>query len=483
MDATAVLSRLEATRNGTRLLEIAAALREAGGRVVLVGGAVRDGLLGLPVKDLDVEVFDLEHELLAGVLAGFGEVLSIGQAFGVLVVRGLSIDFSLPRRDSKVAPGHRGFEVEFDPQLPFDEASRRRDLTINSMGIELATGKLLDPHRGRADLEAEVLRATDPSSFGEDPLRALRVAQMAARFCMTVDPNLIELCATLDLSELPGERLYEEFRKLLLKGREPSRGLSFLRESRLLHHFPELEALIDVPQDPIWHPEGDVWLHTLMAIDSAARLRELGLGLGLGSESRSESESIEDVAFMFAVLCHDFGKPTTTAKIDGRVRSRGHDQRGAKPTRIFLERLRASTKLTEMTIALVEQHLAPALLIEQGATPRAYRRLARKLARAGVSMRLLERVARADHLGRTTEDALAGRFEAGDAFVAQADALEVGIEGPKDVVLGRHLIARGLTPSPEFSETLDRCRDIQYETGLTDPVEILDRVMRNSSST
>ncbi len=479
MDATAVLSRLEATRNGTRLLEIAAALREAGGRVVLVGGAVRDGLLGLPVKDLDVEVFDLEYELLAGVLAGFGEVLSIGQAFGVLVVRGLSIDFSLPRRDSKVAPGHRGFEVEFDPQLPFDEASRRRDLTINSMGIELATGKLLDPHRGRADLEAEVLRATDPASFGEDPLRALRVAQMAARFCMTVDPNLIELCATLDLSELPGERLYEEFRKLLLKGREPSRGLSFLRESRLLHHFPELEALIDVPQDPIWHPEGDVWLHTLMAIDSAARLRELGLG----SESRSESESIEDVAFMFAVLCHDFGKPTTTAKIDGRVRSRGHDQRGAKPTRIFLERLRASTKLTEMTIALVEQHLAPALLIEQGATPRAYRRLARKLARAGVSMRLLERVARADHLGRTTEDALAGRFEAGDAFVAQADALEVGIEGPKDVVLGRHLIARGLTPSPEFSETLDRCRDIQYETGLTDPVEILDRVMRNSSST
>jgi tRNA nucleotidyltransferase (CCA-adding enzyme) len=445
---------------------------EAGGRVVLVGGAVRDGLLGLQVKDLDVEVFNIELSPMTRVLAGFGEVLSIGRAFGVLVVRGLSIDFSLPRKDSKVAPGHRGFKIEFDPQLSFDKASRRRDLTINSMGIELESRELLDPHGGRADLEAGVLRATDPASFGEDPLRGLRVAQMAARFCMTVDPKLIELCATLDLSELPGERLYEEFRKLLLKGREPSRGLAFLRESSLLHHFPELVALIDVPQDPIWHPEGDVWLHTLMAIDSAARLRESG----------SKSESIEDEALMFAVLCHDFGKPTTTAHIDGRVRSRGHDRAGAGPTRVFLERLRASAKLVEMTVALVEQHLAPALLSEQGATPRAYRKLAGKLASAGVSMRLLERVARADHLGRTTQDALAGRFEAGDGFVAQADALEVGMKGPQDVVLGRHLIARGLTPSPEFAETLDRCRELQYETGLTDPQEILDRIMRNSSS-
>jgi tRNA nucleotidyltransferase (CCA-adding enzyme) len=472
MDATAVLSSLRATHSGSRLLEIAAALREAGGRVVLVGGAVRDGLLGLQVKDLDVEVFNIELSPMTRVLAGFGEVLSIGRAFGVLVVRGLSIDFSLPRKDSKVAPGHRGFKIEFDPQLSFDKASRRRDLTINSMGIELESRELLDPHGGRADLEAGVLRATDPASFGEDPLRGLRVAQMAARFCMTVDPKLIELCATLDLSELPGERLYEEFRKLLLKGREPSRGLAFLRESSLLHHFPELVALIDVPQDPIWHPEGDVWLHTLMAIDSAARLRESG----------SKSESIEDEALMFAVLCHDFGKPTTTAHIDGRVRSRGHDRAGAGPTRVFLERLRASAKLVEMTVALVEQHLAPALLSEQGATPRAYRKLAGKLASAGVSMRLLERVARADHLGRTTQDALAGRFEAGDGFVAQADALEVGMKGPQDVVLGRHLIARGLTPSPEFAETLDRCRELQYETGLTDPQEILDRIMRNSSS-
>jgi tRNA nucleotidyltransferase (CCA-adding enzyme) len=467
IDPASILSKLRDTPNGRRLLEISTALRNAGGRAVLVGGAVRDGLLGRQVKDLDVEVFALELETLKEVLAGFGEVLTVGQAFGVVVVRGLEIDFSLPRKDSKVAPGHRGFTIEFDPGLSFDRASRRRDLTINSMGIDLATGELLDPHKGRVDLDAGLLRATDPGTFGEDPLRALRVAQMAARFCMDVDPELVALCETFDFSELPGERLNEEFRKLLLKGREPSRGLAFLRASGLLQYFPELEALIDVPQDPVWHPEGDVWIHTLMAIDCAASLRT--------------GESSEDEAMMFATLCHDLGKPATTAEIDGRIRSRGHDRSGASPTRVFLERLRASAKLTERVVALVEQHLAPALLIEQGATPKAYRKLARKLSGSGVSMKLLERVARADHFGRTTDDALQRRFPAGDAFLKMADSLSVETRGPRDVVLGRHLIARGYNPAPEFAELLDRCREVQDETGLSDPEEILDRVLSTTA--
>ena len=331
------------------------------------------------------------------------------------------------------------------------------------MGIDLATRELLDPHAGRADLAAGLLRATDPERFGEDPLRALPIAQMSARFCMTVEPALAKLCASLDLSELPGERLHEEFRKLLLKGREPSRGLAFLRESGLLHHFPELSALIDVPQDPVWHPEGDVWVHTLMSIDSAAGLRGAGAG--------------EDEALMFATLCHDFGKPETTMEIDGRIRSRGHDRAGVAPARAFLSRLRASGELVGRVAALVEHHLAPTLLIEQGASSKAYRRLARNLEGAGVSMQLLERVARADHLGRTTEGARQQLFEAGDAFLAQADLLALGVRGPRDVVLGRHLIARGHTPSRQFAEILDRCREIQDETGLTDPDAILARVL------
>ena len=454
-----IISQLGDTPEGRRVRDVATALREFDGRAVLVGGAVRDGLLGLPVKDLDVEVFGVDLNTLRRVLALDGKVSSVGQSFGVLMIHGLDVDFSLPRRDSKVAEGHRGFDIEFDPTLSFEAAARRRDLTVNAMGIDLESGEFLDPFCGRQDLEAGVLRATDPSTFDEDPLRGLRVAQMAARFCMRVDPALNELCAGLDLSELPGERVHEEFRKLLLKGREPSRGFVFLKESRLLRFFPELAGLVDVGQDPLWHPEGDVWAHTLMCLDAAVALRD-----GVGADAE---------ALMFGALCHDFGKPLTTQTIDGRIRSLGHDQAGSEPTRDFLENMRASTALVERTIALVEQHLAPALLAEQGAKPKAYRRLARKLSAAGVTMQLLERVARADHFGRTTEDAIARNFPAGDQFLEQARALEISTEGPSDVVQGRHLIARGHEPSPQFGEILDRCREVQDETGLRDPDAIL----------
>lgn len=467
-----IVSVLDATAIGCRLREIASELAREGGRAVLVGGAVRDGVLGLPVKDLDVEVFGLELEQLRSVLARYGEVIAVGQAFGVLMIRGLKIDFSLPREDSKVAPGHRGFDVVFDPALSFEVASQRRDLTINSMGIDLETAQLLDPHGGWQDLEAGILRATSRQSFGEDPLRGLRVAQFVARFDMEIDPALVSLCGTLDLSELPGERLLEEFRKLLLKGQKPSRGLAFLRESGLLRFFPELEALIDVPQDPGWHPEGDVWVHTLMSIDAGVKLR--------GDEDRdreSETGSQDAEALMFAVLCHDLGKPATTGTVEGRIRSIAHESVGVEATRAFLARLRAPSELSEQVVALVEHHLAPAQLIAQQSGPKAFRRLARKLGEAGLSMHLLERVARADHLGRTTDDARAGRFPAGDAFLEQAGALEIVVDSPRDVVLGRHLIARGYEPGTQFGEILERCREVQDETGLRDPESILDRVL------
>jgi len=448
---------------GVRLLEIIPRLRAAGGRVVLVGGGVRDGLLGRPVKDLDVEIFGIDGEVVETCLAQYGKVVQVGRAFGVFRIAGLDVDFSLPRRDNKVAPGHRGFEVEVAPGLDFETASRRRDLTINSMGVDLVTGELLDPHGGRRDLAAGLLRATDLESFAEDPLRAVRVAQLSARFEMDIDPALVACCGQLDLSELPGERLQEEFRKLLLKGTAPSRGLAFLRSCGLIAYFPELAALIDVPQDPVWHPEGDVWTHTLMSLDQAAALRERAQG--------------EAEAMMWGVLCHDLGKPATTREMQGRIRSNAHDRAGIEPTRTFLARLRVAADLTDKIVALVEHHLAPRSWFQQGATDKAYRRLARKLDRAGVSMKLLECVARADHLGRTTEDARARRFTAGERFLARADRLEVETRAPRDIVQGRHLIAKGLAPGPEFGRILERCRDLQDETGLREPEQILSRVL------
>ena len=203
-------------------------------------------------------------------------MITVGRSFGVLRVKGMDVDFSLPRRDSKVGAGHRGFDVETDPSLDFATAAKRRDLTINSIGLDPLTDEVLDPHGGVADLEAGVLRATDPAAFAEDPLRGLRVAQFAARMAMSADAQLEALCARLDLSEVSPERIFDEMRKLLLKGVKPSLGFELMNRTGMLTIFPEVAAMSDVPQDPQYHPEGDVWIHTMMVIDAAVTLKDDG---------------------------------------------------------------------------------------------------------------------------------------------------------------------------------------------------------------
>lgn len=445
---------------------VVAAVAAEGGRALLVGGYVRDFLLapdGVP-KDADVEVFSLALPELESVLSRFGEVVRVGRAFGVLRVKGIEADFSVPRRDSKTGAGHRGFAVEAAPDLDFAEAARRRDLTINSIGYDPLRQEILDPYGGRADLEAKVLRATDREHFSEDPLRALRVAGFAARFEMNPDEELEALCAELDLSELSPERVLAELDKILLKARRPSIAFRFLTKVGLLRFFPEIEALAGVPQEPDWHPEGDVFVHTMMVIDEAASLR------------RGDAN---DRALMYGSLCHDFGKPGTTQSVGGRVRSRGHDVSGVRVARDFLERLRAPNELVEQVAAIVRYHLAPGLYPRQGAKPRAYRRLARELEAASVTMELLLRVSTADFMGRTTREARERRYEDGDEFGRQMEALGIEAKAPEDAVQGRHLLDRGLTPGPRFGLILARCRDVQDRTGWTDPSRILDEVAKH----
>jgi tRNA nucleotidyltransferase (CCA-adding enzyme) len=448
----------------TRIRDVARAVAAAGGRAVLVGGYVRDGLLGIASKDYDVEIYGLSPDAVADLLAGFGELIQVGRAFGVLRIKGLDADFSLPRRDSKSGRGHRGFAITFDPDLDFAQASRRRDLTVNSIGLDLSSGEILDPHGGRGDLARGVLRATDAAHFAEDPLRGMRTAQFAARLEMAPDEELIALCSQLDLAELPPERLYEELRKLLVKARKPSLGFEFLSRARLLRFFPEIENLQGVPQDPKWHPEGDVWVHTMLVIDEAAALRT-------GDD--------EDLPLMVAALCHDFGKPAVSVEHGGRVRTPKHDVIGARLAREFLQRLRAPGHLCDQVEALVKYHLAPALFVAQGTTAKGYRRLARNLDKAGVNIALLVRVARADHWGRTSDEAIKRIFPAADIFVAEAEKASVVDAAPTDVVQGRHLQARGLEPGPQFGDILDRCRDLQDETGWTDADKILDKVLED----
>src|SRR5574340_748610 len=258
------------------LLDLVAALRAAGGRPYVVGGAVRDALLGLAVKDYDVEVFGLPADRLKSVLASQGRVDEVGQSFRVYKVSGVpgvegALDVSLPRRDSKSGPGHKGIVVEGDPDLSLEEAARRRDFTINAMLFDPETGAIADPWQGQRDLAARVLRAVDPGSFGEDPLRALRGVQFAARYDLEVEPATARLCASMPIGELPAERVFSEIEKLLTKAPQPSRGFALLKSWNMLEVVaPELVPLEATPQDPGWHPEGDVWKHTLQVLDQAA---------------------------------------------------------------------------------------------------------------------------------------------------------------------------------------------------------------------
>ncbi len=446
------------------LARLLADLRAAGGKPYVVGGAVRDALLGFPIKDYDVEVFALPPERLEPVLAQHGRVDAVGQAFRVYKLSGVegvpgALDVALPRRDSKVGPGHRGIAVEGDPGLSVEEASRRRDFTVNAMLFDPATGEILDHWGGRRDLDARVLRAVDARTFGEDPLRALRAVQFAARYELAVDEATAALCAAMPLAELPPERVFGEIEKLLLKARRPSLGLALLKAWGMLPVVaPELLPLEATPQDPGWHPEGNVWAHTLQVVDEAAAL------LGDLGDDRPRQ-----LAVMLGALCHDLGKPATTRFEDGRIRSRGHEEAGLPPTTALLDRWNVHTLLgydvRSQVLALVAHHLKPGQLYDdrERVGNGAIRRLARKC-----EPDLLYRVARADCLGRRP-----GAFEpvAMEWFRERVRELDVAVRPPEPLLMGRDVIALGVTPGPEVGRVLNAVYEKQLDGAVTTPDE------------
>lgn len=431
------------------------AIRKEGGRALYVGGCVRDHFMSRVPKDIDVEVYGLQLGQLQEVLSHFGTVDLVGMSFGVLKLHGLDVDFSIPRKDNKVADGHRGFEVSCDPFMSVKDAARRRDLTINSIAMEF-TG-IEDPFNGVEDIKNQILRPTDPATFLEDPLRALRVAQFISRLGFKPTAELLYLCSEADLSQLPGERVFAEFTKLL-SGPHPDRGLEFLRTAKLLRFFPEFEAMAACEQDPSNHAEGDVFTHTAMAL--------------------SHLPQDADMVTRWTVLCHDFGKPVTRFHNGHKVCFYGHDKKGVPIVRDFLNRLRAPGDLTAAVCQLVEVHLAVFQLHHDQAGPGAFRRLARKLDMAGATMEQLMACSHCDHHGR-----IGGRSEEAQQDVVawfrdKATLAGVRKDPPRDVVLGRHLLARGLRPGPDFSVILEKCRSIQFDEGLVDPSQILDRVLQ-----
>ena len=421
-------------------------ISDAGGRAILVGGAVRDHLLGIENKDIDVEVFGLSLDDTEKVLRALGRVHEVGRSFGVFKVslsdEEEAYDVALPRRENKSGQGHRGFEVEHDLSLTFEDAVLRRDFTINALGIDIESGALLDPTGGVRDLEAGLLRHVS-DAFAEDPLRVLRGCQFAARFDLRMHESTLKMCRSLkdELQTLARERLFSEMQKLLVKARFPSVGLNLLHDTHALSLFPELQALRGCVQEAEWHPEGDVWVHTLMVTDQAAHISR-----------RDNLDAEETLRVVLGALCHDLGKPSTTIFEDGRWRSKNHEAKGEAPTRAFLERLAAPHALIDDVVALVVDHLKPFQLyaerdhIKDGAI----RRLALR-----VSIERLVRVSEADFLGRTTPEALNGIDPAKAWLLERAEVLRVQSEKPKPLILGRHLIERGHKPGKSFKGILE----------------------------
>ena len=436
--------------------QIALAAREAGGRALIVGGWVRDRLRGRPSKDVDIEVFGIPQDRLVTVLSSLGRVEAVGQSFPVykLVPPGGSqgeIDVALPRRESKKGRGHKGFEVTGDPLMSPADAARRRDFTINAISWDPLTEKYEDPFGGRADLDRRLLRAVDPGTFAEDSLRVLRAVQFAARFDFTLEEGTAALCRSLPLDDLPPERVWGEIEKLLVQAARPSTGFRLALDLGVIARLlPELLPLIGCEQEPEWHPEGDVWTHTLLVVDKA---RELN-----GDLDRARL-----IAVMLGAICHDLGKPPTTALIDGRIRSMDHEQAGVEPTLALLDRLNVHTidgfDVRGQVVGLVAHHLKPGAFYKAAAVrDGAFRRLAQK-----VDLELLARLARADCLGRT------GDFDcsAMDWFIDRARALGVEHRPPAPLVLGRHLLALGLSPGPRVGEILKEVYEKQLDGEIT----------------
>jgi tRNA nucleotidyltransferase (CCA-adding enzyme) len=429
--------------------DIAQAVKAASGRALIVGGYVRDRLLGIEAKDLDIEVFGIPADRLPSLLAPFGRVQAVGQSFPVFKVG--TIDVSLPRRESKTGRGHKGFTVHGDPALSFEDAARRRDFTINAMGWDPLSGEYLDPFGGRDDLSARRLRVVDSRTFGDDSLRVLRGVQLAARFSLEVDVETRALFRAIPLDDLPGERIWGEVEKLLLQAPRPSRGFALALDIGVVDALlPELRPLVGCPQEPEWHPEGDVWIHTLLVIDEARG--------GIDTLSRAEQ-----VAIMLGAVCHDLGKPPTTAVIDGRIRSLGHEEAGVPIATALLDRLNVhaidDVDVRRDILGIVAHHLKPGAWFKVGDVgDGAFRRLAQK-----VNLELLARVARADCMGR------GGGFDcsAMDWFRERARSLGVEHQPPAPILLGRHLIALGVTPGPEMGRLLKQIYERQLDGEIT----------------
>ena len=426
--------------------EIARRSAALGGRAMLVGGVVRDGLTGEACKDVDLEVYGVAPSDLKALLGELGEVVEKGASFGVYGLKHSNLDVAMPRRERRVGDRHTDFDVSVDPNLSFEAASMRRDFTINAMMRDPLTGELVDLWGGQGDLDARVVRHVNDKTFAEDALRVFRAAQFAARLEATIAPDTMALCASMDVSRLSVERVFDEMGKALLKARRPSVFFRALRNmDHLKEYFPELGACIGTMQSPVYHPEGDVFEHTMLVLDCAAALRD---------------RAQWPLGFMVAALMHDLGKPVSTqVQPDGRITAYGHEVAGLPVCERQLRRLTNQAKLIGYAKNMMWLHMRPNVL----ARCRSKKKKTRALFDLSVCPEDLILLSRADASGKLD----APYDEACEAFLRErlADYRQVMA---RPMVTGKDLLAAGLAPGPDFSRWLDRAKQLHF-SGVEKP--------------
>lgn len=411
--------------------EIALQAARQGGRTYFVGGFVRDALLGRENKDVDIEVHGITPRCLSDILDSLGQRITIGESFGIFNLKGYSLDIAMPRKEELRGQGHRDFDIFVDPFIGTERAARRRDFTFNALMQDVLTGEIVDHFGGQADLEQGILRHVNDATFAEDPLRVLRAAQFAARFDCRVAPETIALCRRMDLSHLPRERIAGELEKALLKAERPSVFFAVLRQMEQLEiWFPELKALIGVAQNPVYHAEGDVWNHTMLVLDEAARLR---------------SRTREPLWFMLSAVTHDFGKAVCTGEKDGVLHAYDHEKLGLPPAKAFLRRITSETKLISYVLNMTELHMKPNTV----AGVQSAVKVTNRMFDQSVDPEGLICMALADDRGRISSV----HTESNEAWLYRR--LEIFRETmARPYVMGRDLIAAGLTPGEDFTQIL-----------------------------
>lgn len=419
---------------------IAERVSAAGGRTFYVGGIVRDRLLNIENKDVDIEVHGISCETLSGILDSIGTKMEIGASFGIFGLKGSGVDIAMPRTEKATGRGHRDFSICTDPFIGPEKAACRRDFTMNALMEDVLTGEILDFFGGIDDAKKGILRHVNDASFAEDPLRVLRGAQFAARFGFTIAPETAGLCSSMDLSALPKERVYAETEKALLKAPRPSVFFEVLKaQNQLDVWFPELDRLNGVPQNPRFHPEGDVFCHTMRVLDNAALLKH-----------RAENP----IGILFAALCHDLGKADTTETIDGVIHAYRHETVGVEVTDSFMKRLTNEKELRSYVRNMTGMHMRPNMMPVQKASQKAYMHLFDE----SICPNDLLLLSEADYMGCREEFPACEEFR--NDYLKTKTLLQEKLKSytelmSKPYITGADLISQGINPGPELGKALE----------------------------